>query len=101
MKKSLNELVGFPRFFLIDFLDPGVWDCSSTLSSSGAGVCAGVDAGTSAISAISSLSSDSKSKEAEASMSDLVRWTRSCDVFSAELCLTQFLVALGIAEFET
>ena len=76
-----------------------MWDCSSILSSAGAGagVCAGVNAGTSAISAISSLSSDLKSKEAEASMSDLVGWTRSCDIFSVELCLTQFLVALGIA----
>ena len=77
-----------------------MWDCSSTLSSvgAGAGVGAGVNTGTSAISAISSLSSDLKSKEAEASMSDVVRWTRSCDIFSAELCSTQFLVALRIAE---
>ena len=72
-----------------------MWDCSLTLSSAGAG--AGVNAGTSAISVISSLSSDLKSKEAEASVFDLVGWTRSCYIVSAELCLTQFLVALGIA----
>ena len=64
MLKSLYELAGFPRFFLVDFLDPGVWDCSLTLSSAGVG--AGVNAGTSAISTFSSLSSDLKSKEAEA-----------------------------------
>ena len=60
------------------------------LSSAGAGigVCAGVNAGTSAISAISSLSSDLESKEAEASMSYLVGWMRSCDIFAAELCST-------------
>ena len=63
-----------------------MWDCSSTLSSAGAGVCAGT--GTSAISVISSLSSDLESKEAEASVSNVVGWTRSCDTFSAELCLT-------------
>ena len=72
MQKSLNELAGFPKFLLVDFLDPGVWDSSSTLSSADAGVGAAVNAGTSAISAISSLSSDLKSKETEASMSDLV-----------------------------
>ena len=73
-----------------------MWDCSSTLSSAGAGagVCAEVGAGTSAI---SSLSSDLESKEAEASMSDVVWWTRSCDTFSAELCSTQFLVSLRTA----
>ena len=74
-------------------MDPGLWDCSSTLSSVGAGV----GAGTSAIFVISSLSSDSKSKEAEASVSDFVGWTRSCDTFSAELCSTQFLAALKVA----
>ena len=63
----------------------------------GAGVCAGVGAGTSAISAISSLSSDSKLKEAEALVSDFVGWTRSCDTFSIELCSTQFLAALEVA----
>ena len=62
------------------------------LSSTGAG--AGVDAGKSIVSAVSSLSSDSKSV---ASVSAFVGWTRSCDIFSAELCLTQFLVALEVA----
>ena len=63
-----------------------MWDCSSTLSSAGAGG-AGAGAGTSAVSVISSLSSDSEIREAEA-VSDFVEWTRSCDIFSTELCLT-------------
>ena len=61
-------------FFLVDFLDPGVWDCSSTVSSVGAGVGAGAGAGMSAgagtSAMISSLSSDSENREAEA-VSDL------------------------------
>ena len=73
-----------------------MWDCSSTLSSTDAGVCAGVNAGTCAISAISSLSSDLESKEAEASMSNLVGWTRSCDIFLTELCSTKFLASLEV-----
>ena len=84
--QSLNELAGLPRFFLVGFLDPGVWDCSLTFSSAGAGVGAG--AGTSAVFAISSLSSDSEIREVEAEVSDFVGWTRSCDTFSTELCLT-------------
>ena len=69
-----------------------MWEVSSSILSS-----AGAGAGTSAISAISPLSSDLKSKEAEAPMSDLFRWTGYCYIFSAELCLTEFLVTLGIA----
>ena len=58
-----------------------MWDCSSTLSSTGAGGAgAGVGAGASVVSAISSLSSDSEIKEAEA-VSDFVGWMRSCDIF--------------------
>ena len=56
-------LAGFPKFFLVDLLDPGVWDCSSTLSSMGAD--AGMSAGAESA-VISSLSSDSESIEAEA-----------------------------------
>ena len=59
-----------------------MWDCSSTVFSVGAG------AGMSAVSAaISSLSSDSEIREAEA-VSDFVWWTRSYDIFSTELCST-------------
>ena len=50
--------LALPRFFLIDFLDPGVQGCSST-----AGV--GMSAGAGTSSAISSLSSNSESIEAE------------------------------------
>ena len=85
MQKSLNVLAGFPRFFLVDLLDPGVWDCSSTVSSVGAG--AGTSAGAGMSAATFSLSSDSENIEAEA-VSDFVRWTRSCDIFSTELCST-------------
>ena len=84
-------LAGLPKFFLIDFLDPGVWDCSLTVSSVGAGAGASAGAGTSAgagmSAVISSLSSDYENREAEA-VSDFVRWTRSCGIFSTELCST-------------
>ena len=53
----LNKLAGFPKFFLVDFLDPAVQvPGSSPISSAG---CAGADTST-----ISSLSSDFESKEA-------------------------------------
>ena len=55
----------------------------------GAGMSAG--AGTSA--AITSLSSDSESIEAEA-VSDFVGWTRSSDNFLTELHSTKFLSSL-------
>ena len=80
-------LAGLPRFFLVDFLDPGVSDFSSTVSSVGAGAGAGTSAGAGMSAVISSLSSDSENIEAEA-VSDFVRWTRSSDIFSTELCST-------------
>ena len=46
-------LAGFPKFWHVDFLVPGVCGHSSTVSSMGAGVGAGAGAGTS--STISSL----------------------------------------------
>ena len=55
----------------------------------------GAGAGTSAVSAIFSLSSDSEIRGAEA-VSDFVRWTKSCDIFSTELCSTWFQASLEV-----
>ena len=69
-------------------------------SSAGAGTSSGAGVGTSSASAgmssaISSLLSENIESETE-EVSDLVRWTRSGENFSTELCRTKFLSSLQV-----
>ena len=88
--KSLYALAGFPKFFLVDFLDPGVCGHSLTVSSVGAGT-SSAGAGTS--SAIFSLLSENTESEIEAVL-DFVWVTRSLGILLTELCQTRFLSSL-------
>ena len=80
--------LAFQDSFSLTFL---ILECSSTVSSVGAG--AGTSAGTGTSAAISSLSSDSESIEAVA-VSDFVGWARSSYISLTELCSTKFLSSL-------
>ena len=89
-------LAGFPKFWRVDFLVPGVCGHSLTVSSVGAGAGAGADAssaGAGMSSAISSLLSENIESEKE-EVSVFVRWTRSGKDFLTELCWTKFLSSL-------
>ena len=89
MKKSLYALAGFPKFFLVDFLVPGVCGHSLTVSSVGAG--AGSSAGAS--SAISSFLSENTESDTEAVL-NFVWVTRLLGILLTELCRTRFLSSL-------
>ena len=81
-------LAGFPKFWRVGFLVPGVCGHSLTVSRVGAGAGAGTgtsSAGAGMSSAISSLLSENIESEKE-EVSDFVRWTRSGENFSTELC---------------
>ena len=73
-------LTGFPKFFHVDFLVPGVCGHSLTVSSVGAGAGAGLGASfagaCSAISAISSFLSENTESD---SQNQSVHWVMSCN----------------------
>ena len=89
-------LAGFPKFFRVDFLVPGVCGHSLTVSSVGAGAGAGAGTGTGAssvISVISSFLSENTELDTEAVL-DFVWVTRSLGTLLTELCWTRFLSSL-------